>query len=101
MTSNAYFYKYLLSSQSLSEDEITQIAQLMKDSNQTLGSDLPIELYFNMGMNKAPVTIVCCMLSPEIFTLSAFMFLCWQMLLVYSETYPKDMMRSLFIRSGD
>jgi hypothetical protein len=73
----------------------------MKDSNQTLGSDLPIELQFNMGVNKAPVTIVCCILAPEILTLSAFLFLCWQQLLVYSQAYPKDMLKSLFIRSGD
>ena len=73
----------------------------MKDSNQTLGSDLPIELQFNMGVNKAPVTIVCCLLAPEVLTLSAFMFLCWQLLLVYSQAYPKDMLKSMFIRNGD
>jgi hypothetical protein len=73
----------------------------MKDSNQTLGSDLPIELQFNMGVNKAPVTIVCCLLAPEVLTLSAFMFLCWQLLLVYSQAYPKDMLKSMFIRTGD
>lgn len=54
-----------------------------------------------MGVNKAPVTIVCCMLTPEILTLSAFMLLSWQQLLVYSQSYPKDMLKSLFIRRGD
>jgi hypothetical protein len=82
-TSDSYYYRYLLSSKSLTNDEIHQIVQLMKDSNSTLGSDLPLEIQYNMGINRAPVAIVCCILAPEVITLCAYLFLTWQMIAVF------------------
>jgi hypothetical protein len=55
----------------------------MKDSNSTLGSDLPLEIQYNMGINRAPVAIVCCILAPEVITLCAYLFLTWQMIAVF------------------
>jgi len=101
MSSDSYYYRFLLSSKSLSNDELYEVIQHMKDSNSTLGSDLPIELQWNMGINRAPVAIVCCILAPEIITLCAYLFLTWHMLAVYIESYPKDLSRNLTTRNGD
>jgi hypothetical protein len=67
----------------------------MKDSNSTLGSDLPLEIQYNMGINRAPVAIVCCILAPEVITLCAYLFLTWQMLAVFQEAYPKDLLKKM------
>ena len=77
MTSDSYYYRYLLSSKSLSNKELNEIVELMKNSNSTLWNDLPIELEYNMGINRAPVAIVCCMLAPEVITICAYLFLTW------------------------
>ena len=45
--------------------------------NLTLGSDLPVEDYKNMGINRSPPGILCCLLLPEIITLFAYMVLTW------------------------
>ena len=62
----------------------------MANAGLVLGSDLPIEIENNQGVNRAPLGIISCIVIPEVFAIAGYLLLTWQLLAVCVDSQPKQ-----------
>ena len=99
LSGSAGLYRFLKSGKSFSHSELIEIESLMTNSTQS--TYLPIETDDYMGINRAPKTLVCCLLMPELALMSAYVFLVWEMLNAQHEAHPNDIFKKISNKSDD